>query len=107
MKVSSVSPERWETNCRVPAARQMAIASSVSVTVPIWLSLISAALRDAAADGLGDDGRVGDEVVVADQLDASPSRAVSAIQPSQSSSARPSSIECTGNRVDDGRLAAR
>jgi hypothetical protein len=44
MKVSSVSPERCETNCAQPASRQMRMASSVSLTVPIWLSLISAAL---------------------------------------------------------------
>ena len=44
MKESSVSPERCETNCRYPASRQIAIARSVSVTVPIWLSLISEAL---------------------------------------------------------------
>ena len=44
MKWTSVSPERCETNCRYPASRQIAIARSVSVTVPIWLSLISDAL---------------------------------------------------------------
>ena len=40
------------------------------MTVPIWLTLISAALPTLAADGVGDDGRVGDEDVVADELDA-------------------------------------
>jgi hypothetical protein len=44
MNVSSVSPDRCETNCRYPACRQMDMASRVSVTVPIWLSLISDAL---------------------------------------------------------------
>jgi hypothetical protein len=43
MNVSSVSPERCETNCRYPAWRQIRMASRVSVTVPIWLSLISEA----------------------------------------------------------------
>jgi hypothetical protein len=44
MKLSSVSPERCDTNCRYPAARQMRMASSVLVTVPIWFNLISDAL---------------------------------------------------------------
>jgi hypothetical protein len=43
MKVSVVSPDRCETNCAYPPRRQTAIASSVSVTVPIWLTLIRAA----------------------------------------------------------------
>ena len=48
---------------------------------------------DAAPQPLG----VGDEEVVADQLDPrSPSRSVSSFQPSQSSSSMPSSIETTG-----------
>ena len=38
------------------------------MTEPIWLSLMSAELRDLALDRLGDDRRVGDEDVVADQL---------------------------------------
>ena len=44
------------------------MASSVSVTVPIWLSLISAELPMSRAMARGDDGRVGAEVVVADQF---------------------------------------
>ena len=38
MKVSGVSPERCETICPYPAQWQVAIASSVSVTDPTWLS---------------------------------------------------------------------
>ena len=45
------------------------MASRVSVTVPIWLSLISDGVGDAALDGAGDDRRVGAEVVVADEFD--------------------------------------
>ena len=44
MKLSSVSPERWDTNCAHPAWRQMRMASKVSETVPIWFTLIRAAL---------------------------------------------------------------
>jgi hypothetical protein len=45
MKVSSVSPERWERTEPQPALRHRWMASTVSVTVPIWLSLMSAALQ--------------------------------------------------------------
>ena len=42
--VSSVSPERCDTTADQPAPRASSIASIVSVSVPIWLSLISTAL---------------------------------------------------------------
>ena len=42
--VSSVSPERCETTAVQPARCAIWIASSVSVRVPIWLSLMSTAL---------------------------------------------------------------
>jgi len=44
MKVSSVSPDRCETTQRQPACRHSSIAPIVSLTVPIWLGLMSAAL---------------------------------------------------------------
>jgi hypothetical protein len=50
------------------------------------------ALVDAAGQALG----VGDEQVVADELHPVAERAVSSAQPSQSSSAMPSSIETIG-----------
>ena len=94
--VSSVSPERCDTIGRQPARRASSMAAIVSVSVPIWLSLMrmafAAALLDAASDPLG----VGHEEVVADELDVSPSRSVSCRQPTQSSSARPSSSETIG-----------
>src|SRR5204863_4650073 len=40
MNGSSVSPERWDTTDVYPAAAAMAIASSVSVRVPIWFTLM-------------------------------------------------------------------
>src|SRR5260370_22868272 len=39
--VSSVSPERWETTQVKPAACAISIVASVSLSVPIWLSLIT------------------------------------------------------------------
>src|SRR5579859_1011781 len=44
MNVSSVSPERCEMIELYPALRASSIASIVSVTLPIWLSLINMAL---------------------------------------------------------------
>ena len=40
MKVSSVSPERCEMTDVYPLRRARLMASSVSLTVPIWFSLI-------------------------------------------------------------------
>src|SRR4029077_20011414 len=40
MKVSSVSPERWEIIEVYPLRRARSMASRVSLTVPIWLTLI-------------------------------------------------------------------
>ena len=67
------------------------------MSVPIWLTLMRIELAtprvDAALQALG----VGDEEVVADELDAVAERArSSAFQPSQSSSSIPSSIETIG-----------
>ena len=44
MKLSTVSPLRWETMAPQPARRAISIAATVSVSVPIWLSLIRTAL---------------------------------------------------------------
>ncbi len=53
MKVSSVSPERCEIDRAVAGVAGTARSlSSVSVTVPIWLSLIRIALAIPALDGL-------------------------------------------------------
>ena len=40
MVVSSVSPDRWDTTDVYPARVAISIASKVSVSVPIWLTLI-------------------------------------------------------------------
>ena len=66
------------------------------MSVPIWFTLIrielATPLVDAAREALG----VRDEEVVADELHAVAERSVSSFQPSQSSSAMPSSIETIG-----------
>ena len=72
-------------------------ASSVSVSVPTWFSLIRIALRGLLLDALAQPRGLGGEQVVADELDlARRAASVSLVQPAQSSSARPSSIETIG-----------
>ena len=72
MNTSGVSPERWLTIVAYPPACASLMAVSVSVTVPIWLSLIKHGVADLLGHGAADDRRVGDEHVVADQLHAAP-----------------------------------
>ena len=99
MKVSSVSPDRWDTIAVYPASRHSRIASRVSVTVPIWLTLINAELaifRPIASAMIA--GLV-QKLSSPTSWTRSPSRWVMAIQPSWSSSARPSSMLHTGNSV--------
>ena len=52
-----------------PARRARSIASIVSVSVPIWLSLMSTEFADVLVDAAGDERRVRHEEVVADELD--------------------------------------
>ena len=65
---SSVSPERWDITAVYPSSRAIRIAASVSVSVPIWLTLIriefATPLSIPAPQPLG----VGHEQVVADEL---------------------------------------
>src|SRR5690606_38533584 len=49
MKVSSVSPERWLITFRKPAARASSIASSASVSVPIWFTFTRIALATSVS----------------------------------------------------------
>ena len=69
MVVSSVSPDRCETTADQPAPRASSMASRVSVSVPIWLSLMRTELAAPSSMPAGDPFRVGDEQVVADELD--------------------------------------
>ena len=70
MVVSSVSPERCEMTQVKPAARAISIVSSVSVSVPIWLSLIRIELRGVFADAAFQALGIGHEEIVADELHA-------------------------------------
>ena len=73
--MSSVSPERCEITDRKPALCAISTASSVSVSVPIWLSLTRIALADVFLDTAREPLDVGHEQVVADELDALAERA--------------------------------
>ena len=73
----------------------MAIASSVSVIVPIWFTLTSSALATFLDPAL-QDRRVGDEHVVADELHLLAELLRQQLPPVQSLSATPSSIEMIG-----------
>ena len=97
--VSSVSPDRCDMTDVYDARVARRSVSRVSVSVPIWLTLIRMALATPALDAPGQALLVGDEDVVADELDApAQRRRVRSAQPSQSSSAMPSSIERIGYR---------
>ena len=92
MVVSSVSPLRWLTTAVQPLPMARSIASSVSVSVPIWLSLMRMLLAHFSARP-----RWRNLMLVTNRSSPtiwilSPSLAVSFVQPSQSSSARPSSM---------------
>ena len=83
--------------CTNPAIITQAMACSVSVTVPIWLSLISAELPMCRAMARVMMAGLVQKMSSPTSSVVAPRRVVSAIQPSSSSSPRPSSIRCTGN----------
>ena len=68
MVESSVSPERCEMTAAYFASVAMRIAASVSVSVPIWFGLIRIAFAICLAMPSARILRVGDEHVVADEL---------------------------------------
>src|ERR1035437_1808269 len=92
MNGSGVSPERWETICAYPARWQMAMASRVSVTVPIWFSLIRAALPMPSAMAVVMMAGLVQKLSSPTSCTCPPSRAVSSFQPLRSDSPRPSSM---------------
>ncbi len=96
MVLSSVSPERWEMTAVYLARFAISIAASVSVTVPIWLSLINIEL--AMPFSMPSFKMA---VLVTNKSSPTictflPSLSVSIFQPAQSSSAIPSSMEIMG-----------
>jgi hypothetical protein len=64
----SVSPDLWDTIAVQLLFFAISIASRVSVSVPIWFSLIRR-IRHVPFDSLADACGVGDEEIVAYQLD--------------------------------------
>ncbi len=94
--VSSVSPLRWLIIVRYPLLCASATASSVSVSVPIWLTFTSSAL--AAPRSMPSSSRSG---LVTNRSSPtictrSPIAVVSSTQPSQSSSESGSSMDTSG-----------
>ena len=95
--VSSVSPDRWHMTDGVASCEcARPTVSSVSVSVPIWLTLTRMALATPSVDAA-----LEARVLVTNRSSPTsctrpPSALVSDAQPSQSSSAMPSSIETIG-----------
>ena len=98
MNVSSVSPDRCEITDAYPADRAVSIASSVSVSVPIWLTFMSIALAIPSAIPFRSRSVLVTNRSSPTSCTLEPSVSVSAFQPAQSSSASPSSIERIGQR---------
>ena len=96
MNVSSVSPERCDTTERQPADDASSMAASVSVSVPIWLSLMRIALAAFSLMPRSRNFTLVTNRSSPTSCTRSPSFFCSCFQPSQSSSARPSSIEMIG-----------
>ena len=94
--VSSVSPERWLTIAVQPARRAISIAAIVSVTVPIWLSLMRTEFAAFSAIPRAMNAGFVTRRSSPTSWTLAPRRAVSSFQPAQSSSPRPSSSEMIG-----------
>ena len=96
MVVSSVSPLRCDMTQVQPALRASAIASSVSLSVPIWLSLMSTEFAAFSSMPRRIRSTLVTKMSSPTSCILSPMRSVSARQPAQSSCAIPSSIETMG-----------
>ena len=98
MVVSSVSPERCEITGLYEALVASATVSSVSVRVPIWLSLTRMALATPARIPRSRISELVTKTSSPTNWILAPSALVWAAHPSQSSSAIPSSMETMGYR---------
>ena len=96
MVVSSVSPERCEQTAVQPARVAISMASSVSVSVPIWLSLMRMELAEPFSMPWARRSTLVTKRSSPTIWMRSPSLSVMSFQPSQSSSARPSSMLMIG-----------
>src|SRR3954463_2130560 len=93
---SSVSPERWLITAVYPALWAISTAASVSLSVPIWFTLMR--MEFATPLAIPSDSRA---TLVTNRSSPTswqrrPTNSVSTAQPAQSSSAIPSSIDAIG-----------
>ena len=94
--VSSVSPDRCEITVPYDAPLASATVSSVSVSVPIWLSLTRMALATPSRMPRSRISALVTKMSSPTSCTRPPSALVEAAQPSQSSSAMPSSSDTIG-----------
>src|SRR6266446_8632804 len=95
-KVSSVSPERCEMTVPYPARLASSMASSVSVSVPTWLTFTSTALARPLAIPCWMTAGLVTKRSSPTSCTRPPRRRVRIAHPAQSSSPSPSSIDTTG-----------
>ena len=96
IKVSSVSPDLWDEIDLIPCSWAILIASSVSDTVPIWLSLIKIELAIPFSIPIWSLEIFVTKRSSPTSIIFSPKASVNFFHPSKSSSAIPSSIEIIG-----------
>ena len=94
--VSSVSPDRCDITEAIPAVFAILIVCKVSLTVPIWFSLIKIAFMDFSS--IARCNRFGLVTVKSSPTNwtFSPRAAYNNFQPTQSFSSNPSSIDMIG-----------
>src|SRR4051794_23376276 len=96
--VSSVSPDRCDMTALYDARVAMATVSIVSVNVPIWFTLTRIELATRASMPRESRSTLVTNRSSPTSCTRDPTRSVNADQPSQSSSAMPSSIDTIGYR---------
>ena len=104
--VSSVSPERWLITTPYEAPRACSMTSRVSVSVPIWLTLTRMAVPMPSLIPRPRRSGFVTKMSSPTTWHRPPSSDVRAAQPSQSSSARGSSIETMGKESSRPRQNA-
>ena len=96
MVVSSVSPERCEMTVEYPNSRAVAMQSRVSLSVPIWFGLMSTVLATPRLTPSSSSFLFVTKISSPTSCTRPPRAPVRSFQPSQSSSAMPSSMETIG-----------
>src|SRR5262249_16066201 len=97
--VSSVSPERCDITHPYPCERASSIVSSVSVSVPIWLTLGRIAFATPSSRPRWSRSTFVTKRSSPTSCSRDPSSRVSSSHPRQSSSASPSSTDTSGERA--------